>query len=111
MRIYTTIKPTRFEAGSKWAAMNMILTRRGVVAQTWSDTAVGAYANIRRGVGPDYVLGINLEKRRHRMVDGKKVRDTYWIAHYYVFYTDFLKSTGLRVVQKSRNFVLEKARK
>lgn len=107
MRIYTTIKPTRFEAGSKCAAMNMIQNRRGVVTQTWSDIAVGAYASIR----PDYVLGINLEKRRHRMVDGKKVRDTHWIAHYYVFYTDFLKSTGLRVVQKSRNFVLEKARK
>lgn len=118
MRIYTVIKPTRVESATKDGATAAILERRRV-AMTWSNTANGAWATYGREIGPSYVIGINYEKRRHKKVEVRsrksvemvKVRQTHWIAHYYVFYEDFLKSAGIRVKQNSRNFVLERVKK
>ena len=113
MRIYTTFKPTRVESSTKCEVTTKIMRGRHFVSVTWSSTSCGAWAKIGgSGAGdPDYVIGINYEKRRNRKTKGgEKIRETHWIAHYYIFYVDFLKASGLRVVQNSRNFRLEKVK-
>ena len=111
MRIYTTFKPIRVESDTKRGIVDKVVGRRGLVA-SWSGWCVGAYSTPGFGRDNEYVVGINYEKRRHRKTStGEKVRETHWVGFYYVFSRDFLKATGLRVVQNSRNFRLEKAKK
>jgi hypothetical protein len=55
------------------------------------------------------VYGVNYEKHRKKVVDGKLVA-AHWVGYVYKFPHELLHSLNLRVVQNKRNFKLEKVK-
>lgn len=114
MQITTTVKPRKVTGYSK----DDIRSKIGALGFSISKHYTGA-TNLRNS---DTVIMINFEKHRpvksqsNKTYDGKngKVRKTkiekrgHWVAYYYYFPISLLKALNIRVVQKKRNFVIEK---
>jgi hypothetical protein len=110
MKLSTTITPRIVTGQSKEA----IRSKVGALGFSMSTN----YSAYTLGRNNDKVVAFNFEKRRpvkeqlsktYKGKDGE-IRQTkikehgYWMAYYYTFSIDLLKSLGLKVVQHKRHF-------
>jgi hypothetical protein len=98
MRLFVDVKPSKKVAKTK-ADISV-----GGIPVTWGD-----YPRYSKGANCDTysVYGVNYEKHRKKVVDGKLVAG-HWVGYVYKFPKDLLHGLGLCVVQDKRNFRLEK---
>jgi hypothetical protein len=73
--------------------------------------AIPCFSDFSKGALSDgtNVYGVNYEKHRKKVVDGK-LAASHWVGYVYKFPKGLLRSLNLRVVQNKRNFKLEKVK-